>query len=46
MSVGVMEDYKVKLKELHAGHTLGCVRDSRFFLYYESIKCSTDKTYK
>ena len=38
MSVGVMKDYKLKLRDLHASHTLGWLgnvhyrdgRDSRF----------------
>jgi hypothetical protein len=25
MSIGVMKDYKVKLRDLHVSHTLGCV---------------------
>ena len=27
MSVGVMKDEKVKLRDLHAWHTLGCAGD-------------------
>ena len=27
MSIGVMKDYKLKLRDLHVSHTLGCVRD-------------------
>ncbi len=32
MSVGVTKDYKLKVRNLHASHTLG------FNVYYESIK--------
>ena len=27
MSVGVMKDKKLKLRDLHDSHTLGCTRD-------------------
>jgi hypothetical protein len=27
MSVGVTKEYKLKLKDLHVSHSLGCVRD-------------------
>jgi hypothetical protein len=27
MSVRVMKDYKIKMRDLHVSHTLGCVGD-------------------
>jgi hypothetical protein len=35
MSVGVTKDYKLKVRNLHASHTLGCFE---IVVYYESIK--------
>ena len=37
MSVGVMKDYKVKLRKLHASHTLG----SKFVVELEHLKIET-----
>jgi hypothetical protein len=38
MSVGVMKDYKLKLRNLHVSHTLGWSWFLFYLFYYESRK--------
>ncbi len=38
MSIGVMKDLEVKLRDLHDSHTLGYSGDWLSLFYYETIK--------